>query len=66
MREVSIAFNSSYLSQRRLAEREALEKVSRVYLNLAIKHWRNGVLAYIDVLDAQRTLLDAELSANES
>ena len=66
MREVSVAINAYHISQRRLAERESLEEASRAYLNLAVKRYRNGVLAYIDVLDAQRKLLDAELSVNES
>ncbi|ARN72764.1 efflux transporter outer membrane subunit [Oceanicoccus sagamiensis] len=66
LNEVSVALNRYHLSQRRLSEREVLEEASRAYLILAIKRYRNGVLAYIDVLDAQRKLLDAELSVNES
>jgi multidrug efflux system outer membrane protein len=64
--EVSIALNRYHLSQTRLSERKVLEEASRGYLILAIKRYRNGVLAYIDVLDAQRKLLDAELSVNQS
>ena len=44
----------------------ALEKATEEYLALATKRYRNGVLAYIDVLDAQRQLFDAQIAVNIS
>ena len=39
---------------------------SAEYLRLASLQYRNGVVMYLDVLDAQRQLFDAELSRSES
>ncbi len=44
----------------------ALEHASAEYLELATKRYRNGVLSYIDVLDAQRSLFAAQLSVSAS
>jgi len=33
---------------------------------LATKRYRNGVLAYLDVLDAQRLLFDAQIAASRA
>lgn len=49
--------------------REALEKLessSRYYLKLAELQHINGVVNYLDVLDAQRLLFDAELRLNNA
>lgn len=43
-----------------------LENSSRTYLDLANLQYINGVINYLDVLDAQRLLFDAEVSLNEA
>ncbi len=45
---------------------EELEVSARSYLNLANLQYINGVIAYIDVLDAQRKLFEAEIDLNTS
>jgi outer membrane protein TolC len=44
----------------------ALERASAEYLELARKRYRNGVLAYIDVLDAQRSLFIAQIAVSQA
>jgi multidrug efflux system outer membrane protein len=44
----------------------SLERSSEQYLDLAYKRYRNGVLAYIDVLDARRSLYAAQVSVSEA
>lgn len=63
-REVSDSLNQFYKSNESLEALLALEKASREYLELATKRYRNGVLAYLDVLDAQRLLFDAQISVS--
>ena len=46
--------------------REQLEKAAHAYLELATLQYLNGVISYIDVLDAQRGLFDAQIGLNES
>ena len=41
-----------------------LETASAEYLRLARSRYRNGVLAYLDVLDAQRRLFEAQLGVS--
>ncbi|MCG8578487.1 MAG: efflux transporter outer membrane subunit [Bacteroidales bacterium] len=43
-----------------------LEAASRNYQKLAKLQYLNGVINYIDLLDAQRSLLDAEIQLNNS
>lgn len=45
---------------------EELEISARSYLKLAKLQYINGVIAYIDVLDAQRKLFEAEIDLNTS
>ena len=45
---------------------EELEISARNYLKLAKLQYINGVVAYIDVLDAQRKLFEAEIDLNTS
>lgn len=44
----------------------AFERASQDYLNLAYKRYRNGVLAYIDVLDAQRSLFVSQIAVSQA
>jgi multidrug efflux system outer membrane protein len=65
-REVSDAL-SAHERAREVEEAQArLVEASAEYLRLASLQYRNGVVMYLDVLDAQRQLFDAELSRSES
>lgn len=46
--------------------RARLEEAARTYLELAHLQYINGIISYIDVLDAQRGLLDAEVGLNNA
>lgn len=48
------------------ASRARLEQAARTYLDLARLQYLNGITSYIDVLDAQRGLLDAEVGLNNA
>ena len=48
------------------ASRMNLEASASKYLELAQLQYINGVTSYMDVLDAQRGLLDAQLSLNKA
>jgi len=65
-REVSDAL-SAYQRAREVREAQArLVDSAAEYLRLASLQYREGVVMYLDVLDAQRQLFDAELSQSES
>lgn len=48
------------------ASREKLEASARKYLELAQLQYINGVTSYMDILDAQRGLLDAQIGLNNT
>ena len=64
LRETSDALNRFYKSGETLEAELELERASTEYLRLAFKRYRNGVLAYIDVLDARRSLFEAQISVS--
>ncbi len=64
LRETSDALNQFLKAGETLQAELALEKATTEYLVLATKRYRNGVLAYIDVLDAQRGLFDAQIAVS--
>jgi len=66
LREVSNALNQFYKSGETLDALLDLQTSSEEYLSLATKRYRNGVLSYLDVLDAQRSLFEAQLSASNA
>lgn len=66
LREVSDSLNQFYKAGETLAAQQDLERASAEYLSLARKRYRNGVLSYLDVLDAQRRLLDAQTGLTEA
>lgn len=66
LREVSDSLNQFYRAGETLSAQSDLERASAEYLALARKRYRNGVLAYIDVLDAQRRLLDAQIGVTQA
>jgi len=64
MREVENALQSSViLARRQLAQDEALE-AARITLDLSAKRYKSGLISFLDVVDAERTRLDAERAAN--
>ena len=63
-REVSDSLNGFYKAGETLEAELALERASAEYLSLAEKRYRNGVLAYLDLLDARRSLFDAQVSVS--
>ena len=66
MREVSEALHQFYKTKDVLQAHMTLEVASREYYILAVKRYRMGIHAYLDVLDAQRKLLDAQLKVSGS
>lgn len=60
-REVEDALVSLETAGRRLALREQQVEAQREVLRLAEMRWEGGVTSYFEVLDAQRSLLAAEL-----
>ena len=64
LREVSDALNTFYKTGESLEAELALQKASSEYVSLATKRYRNGVLAYLDVLDAQRFQFGAEIAVS--
>jgi multidrug efflux system outer membrane protein len=63
--EVSNGLVSVRASQESLESTLRLELAARQYLELANLQYANGVVAYLDVLDAQRQLFSAELDLSE-
>lgn len=64
--EVSDGLSAYRLSQDQEHATQQLLHAANDYLRLAILQYRNGVLGYIDVLDAQRQQFDAELSLSQA
>lgn len=60
--EVSNSLQGYHAASRILATTEQLMDSTRAYLRLAQLQYGEGVLGYLDVLDAQRQLFDAELT----
>lgn len=62
--------NNAIVSARKVKEirasRVTLEASASKYLKLAELQYINGVISYMDVLDAQRGLLDAQISLNSA
>jgi outer membrane protein, multidrug efflux system len=64
MREVENALQSSaILARRQVAQDEALQ-AARKTLDLSAKRYKSGLISFLDVVDAERTRLDAERAAN--
>ncbi len=62
--------NNALVSCRKIEEirqaRTNLEEAARSYLNLANLQYINGVIGYLDVLDAQRGFFDAQIGLNNA
>ena len=66
LKEVSNALSAYQLSLEQEQATQELLSASNNYLRLAMLRYRNGVLGYIDVLDAQRQQFDAELALSSA
>jgi len=62
LEEVSNSLDGLARSTELAASTARLRDATREYLKLASSRYNNGVIGYIDVLDAQRQYFDAELS----
>ena len=62
--------NNALITIRKVKEvrssRATLEAAAQKYLDLAQLQYINGVTSYMDVLDAQRGLLDAQIGLNNA
>lgn len=64
IREVENALQgSAILARRQVAQDQALE-AARKTLDLSAKRYKSGLVSFLDVVDAERTRLDAERAAN--
>ncbi|WP_206753316.1 MULTISPECIES: efflux transporter outer membrane subunit [unclassified Lentimonas] len=66
LQEVSNVLSGYQQAQLQEAADRKLLVAAQKYNRLALLQYRGGVLGYIDVLDAQRQLFDAELSVTQS
>lgn len=66
LKEVSDALSLYSLSKDVLETHSQLVDASTEYVRLANLQYFNGILSYLDLLDAQRQLFDAELSLSEA
>ena len=66
LQEVSSWLETYRRSEEALDARYQLMAASEEYVRLARLQYYNGVLSYLDLLDAQRQLFNAELSLSES
>ncbi|WP_075601723.1 efflux transporter outer membrane subunit [Saccharicrinis aurantiacus] len=64
--ETNNSITTFYKAKEVRALMKELENSSRTYLELANLQYINGVINYLDVLDAQRLLFDAEVSLNDA
>lgn len=64
--EVENAFLAQHKSRESTQAQRNLLQASQEYMRLAQLQYINGVIGYIDVLDAQRRLLDAEIGLNQA
>lgn len=65
-KEVNNAINSFQKAKEVRVSREKLYESVQSYQNLSRLQYVNGVISYMDVLDAQRQLFDAEISLNDA
>ncbi|QYK00638.1 efflux transporter outer membrane subunit [Shewanella psychrotolerans] len=63
--EVNDAMNSFRRSELAIEAQEELVEAARGYTHLAMLRYRNGVSSSLDLMDAQRSLFNAELSLSE-
>jgi outer membrane protein TolC len=66
LQEVSNSLETYWRTEEALESRLQLVEASEEYVRLARLQYYNGILSYLDLLDAQRQLFNAELSLSES
>lgn len=64
--EVEDALASLYWQQRQLEEWDAAIAAAAVATELAVERYEKGLVTYLDVVDARRTLLNAQLNATRA
>ena len=64
--EVSNALTTFRKTKEMYRSAEALYRSALTYIELANLQYVNGVVSYMDVLDAQRQLFDAEIQVNDA
>ena len=64
--EVNSALNTYRKSREMRRSADALYRSALSYNNLAKLQYVNGVVSYMDVLDAQRQLFDSEIAVNDA
>ena len=64
--EVSDALIASGKSREIRESRKKLEEAARSALELATLQYINGIISYLDVLDAQRGYFDAQIALNNA
>lgn len=65
-KEVDNALTTFYKIREIRESRSRLEEAARSYMELANLQYINGVISYLDVLDAQRGYFDAQISLNNA
>ncbi len=64
LREVENALQgAAILERRQVAQNKALQGARKTY-ELSVKRFEAGLVSFLDVVDAERTRLDAEQAAN--
>jgi outer membrane protein, multidrug efflux system len=66
LQEVSSSLETYWRTEEVLEYRLQLVEASEEYVRLARLRYYNGILSYLDLLDAQRQLFNAEMSLSES
>ncbi len=66
LREVEDALTEVRLAGERSASLDSQVVYNRIVLNLADTRYQGGVAQFLEVIDAQRTLLSTELSASDA
>lgn len=64
IREVENALQGSAILERRQAAQDQALEAARKTLDLSAKRFKSGLVSFLDVVDAERTRLDAERAAN--
>lgn len=65
-REVNDAVTSYTFAREKVTQMNNLKEASRKYVELTLFQYQNGVINYIDVLDAQRSYFNAEIDYSNS
>jgi multidrug efflux system outer membrane protein len=64
LREVENALQGSAILERRQVAQDQALQAARKTLDLSAKQFKSGLISFLDVVDAERTRLDAERAAN--